>query len=119
MSRFNLMPPTENISNCCEAESSLAHALKALGHPVRLEMIRQLVMRDRCCGGDFCDCLPLAQSTISQHLELLKQAGIVDWQQQGTRSIYTLNKERLAHLSQALNDLAIPQSVSKSPESKA
>jgi ArsR family transcriptional regulator len=89
-----------------ETQDSLADGLKALGHPARLEIVRQLVMRDRCCGGDFCECLSLAQSTISQHLELLKQTGIVERQQQGTRSIYTLNRPRLAMLSRALKELA-------------
>lgn len=90
----------------CPVNGEIAEAFKALGHPVRLEIIRQLVLRDRCCGGDFCDCLPLAQSTISQHLELLKQAGVVDWQQQGTRSIYTLNRARLSWLAGKLQELA-------------
>lgn len=87
-------------------DQALAYALKALGHPSRLSIIKQLVERDRCCGGDFCDCLPLSQSTISQHLDLLKQAGIVEWHQQGTRSIYTLNKQRLVSLSEDLLALA-------------
>lgn len=84
----------------------IANALKALAHPSRLEIMRQLAMRDRCCGGDFCGCLPLAQSTISQHLEMLKSVGLVDWQQEGTRSIYTLNRARLAELARLLEGLA-------------
>ncbi|MGB7286230.1 MAG: metalloregulator ArsR/SmtB family transcription factor [Salaquimonas sp.] len=87
-------------------EFDLASALKALGHASRLEIIRQLTLRQRCCGGDFCDCLPLSQSTISQHLDMLKQAGIVNWQQQGTRSIYTLNKPLLLQLAEQLQMIA-------------
>ena len=90
----------------CPVDGEVANALKALGHPARLEIIRHLVLRDRCCGGDFCDCLPLAQSTISQHLELLRQAGIVNWQQQGTRSIYSLNRARLTWLAEKLQAIA-------------
>lgn len=85
---------------------TLADALKALGHPSRLEILRQLARRERCCGGDFCTCLPLAQSTISQHLDLLKSVGLVNWHQEGTRSIYTLNRARLMELGMALTDLA-------------
>ena len=82
--------------------SQLAQVLKALGHPARLEIIRQLAVRERCCGGDFCECLPLAQSTISQHLEMLRAVGLVDWQAEGTRSIYSLNRPRLGALAQEL-----------------
>jgi DNA-binding transcriptional ArsR family regulator len=84
----------------------LAEVLKALGHPSRLEIIRQLALRERCCGGDFCDCLPLAQSTISQHLDILKQARLVHWQQQGTRSVYSLNREVFISLGKSLERLA-------------
>lgn len=104
----NIMSNSE-LDKCNEMlddENDLADALRALAHPSRLGIIKQLVLRDRCCGGDFCNCLPLSQSTISQHLDQLKQAGIVDWQQQGTRSIYTLNKERLLSLSNDLKALA-------------
>lgn len=104
----------------CTGNGEIADALKALGHPVRLEIIRQLVLRDRCCGGDFCSCLPLAQSTISQHLELLKQAGVVDWQQQGTRSIYSLNRARLSWLAEKLQELAgVPHPVDPALQSES
>lgn len=83
----------------CEDGDRLAEALKALGHPVRLEIVRQLAIRDRCCGVDFCACLPLSQSTISQHLDMLKRAGVVNREQKGTRSVFTLNRGRLAELA--------------------
>jgi nucleoid-associated protein YgaU len=51
------------------ASDQLAIQLKALGHPARSRSMRQLRDRDRCCCGDFCATLPLAQSTVSQHLE--------------------------------------------------
>ena len=99
----------------------LADALKALGHPSRLEIMRQLALRNRCCGGDFCDCLPLAQSTISQHLDMLKSVGLVDWQQEGTRSIYTLNRARLAELARSLEGMAAMNSlnVCATPENES
>jgi len=97
---------------CCgdgsesEAADSQALQLKALGHPVRLEMIRQLQGRDRCCCRDFCDVLPLAQSTISQHLELLRRAGLVDYEADGVRSRYSLNRTALIALAAAMSALA-------------
>ena len=89
-----------------EQASILAARLKALSHPARVEIVRQLAMRENCCGGDFCACLPLAQSTISQHLEMLRKAGIVEWRQQGTRSLYTLNRSALDELARQVRDLA-------------
>jgi len=97
---------------------ALSIAFKALAHPARVEIVRQLAMRQHCCGGDICDCLPLAQSTISQHLELLKTAGIVEWRQEGTRSIFTLNRKRLDEIRSMLDALANPGGCSLAePES--
>ncbi|MCB1385002.1 MAG: helix-turn-helix transcriptional regulator [Nitratireductor sp.] len=85
--------------------SLAAEAFRALAHPSRLEIIRHLARRDHCCAGDFCCCMPIAQSTISQHLEILKAAGIVEWQAVGTKSIFTLNRARLAELGDTLTAL--------------
>ena len=85
---------------------TFSEGLKALGHPVRLEIVRQLAARDRCCAGDFCSCLPLAQSTISQHLEMLLAAGIVNRRPEGTKSIFTLNAGRIAALADELSRLS-------------
>jgi ArsR family transcriptional regulator len=90
--------------NCCDIEASaaqtdLANRLKALAHPARLEIVRQLVGRTRCCCNDFCATLPLAQSTISQHLDLLCQAGLVVYAPDGNRSAYQLEPKALAELA--------------------
>ncbi|MCO5134319.1 MAG: metalloregulator ArsR/SmtB family transcription factor [Phyllobacteriaceae bacterium] len=94
--------------NCRRAdpEHLMAEGFKALSHPSRLEIIRKLSGQDHCCAGDFCCCMPIAQSTVSQHLEMLKSAGIVEWKAQGTKSIYTLNRARLNELVSALQQLA-------------
>ncbi len=111
----------KSTNSCCTTEASgetlpLANALKALGHPARLEIIRQLAARERCCGGDFCKTLPLAQSTISQHLEMLRAVGLVDWRAEGTRSIYSLNKSRLATVCEQLAIVSASQySVEPNP----
>ena len=84
----------------------MAEGFKALSHPSRLEIIRKLSGQDHCCAGDFCCCMPIAQSTVSQHLEMLKSAGIIEWKAQGTKSIYTLNRTRLNELVSALQQLA-------------
>jgi ArsR family transcriptional regulator len=82
--------------------AELARSLKAVAHPVRLEILRQLAERERCCCGDFCAWLPLAQSTVSQHLDVLRQAGLVDFSADGNRSRYSLNREAWARLRTGL-----------------
>lgn len=96
-----------------------AIALKALGHPARLSILRMLAERDRCCAGDFCQCMPLAQSTVSQHLEMLRRAGLVEWRQHGTRSLFTLNRARLASLSMLIAGLAGSQRPTIPPPADA
>lgn len=90
---------------CSENPSpdKFASKLKALGHPSRVDIIRQIAQRDRCCAGDFCDCLSLAQSTISQHLEMLCDAGLVERELVGTRSIFTLNGPAFEELAASIN----------------
>jgi DNA-binding transcriptional ArsR family regulator len=88
------------------ALDDLAEVMKALGHPSRVEIIRQLAIRDRCCSGDICGCMPLAQSTISQHIDMLKSVGLVDWKPQGNRSMYTLNRRRLAQVAEQIAAIA-------------
>jgi DNA-binding transcriptional ArsR family regulator len=85
----------------------LASQFKALGHPVRLEMVRQLAARDQCCCSDFCNCLPLAQSTISQHLDQLRQAGLIEFQSDGNRSRYSLKPDAFDALGMAIGALTL------------
>jgi ArsR family transcriptional regulator, arsenate/arsenite/antimonite-responsive transcriptional repressor len=92
---------------------ALAAKLKALAHPARMEIVRQLQQRECCCCGDFCDALELAQSTVSQHLELLRKAGFVDYQPEGTRSRYRLNHEAFRSLADAIGKVAAPFTLTK------
>ena len=68
---------------------------KALGHPARIMIINYLKKIDRCLCGDIVDLLPLAQSTVSQHLKCLKEAGFIKGEVEGARTCYCLNKKRL------------------------
>ena len=91
-------------ANAGDAEHQVALAFKALGHPVRLRILRSLADRT-CCCGELCAELPLAQSTVSQHLELLRKVGLVVFRQDGTRSAYSLDRSRLAALTGDLRAL--------------
>lgn len=79
-----------------------AERLKALGHPVRLAIVRALAERNCCCCGDVCSRLPLAQSTVSQHLKVLKDAGLISFRRDGVRSSYVLNPSAFAALNSDL-----------------
>lgn len=83
------------------ALSPLADRLAALAHPARLEILRSLSERESCCCKDVVGRLDLAQSTVSQHLRVLVEAGLVRFTTEGTRSLYRLDREALAGLSNA------------------
>src|SRR5690606_2033616 len=80
----------------------VAERLAALAHPARIEIIQHLARRDACCNKDVVDRMALAQSTVSQHLKVLVAAGLVRYTPERQRSIYSLDREALASLSQAL-----------------
>lgn len=78
-----------------EADEALAHMAKALGHPLRVRILRVLMERNSCVCGDLVDVLPVAQSTVSQHLKVLKEAGLVQGEVDGPRVCYCVDPEGL------------------------
>ena len=83
-----------------------AERLKALGHPVRLAIVRALAEQSCCCCADVCSRLPLAQSTVSQHLKVLRDAGLLSFRRDGVRSAYVLNPAAFAALREDLEAIA-------------
>jgi ArsR family transcriptional regulator len=69
----------------------LAALCKALAHPARIRIVGHLKQLNHCVCGDLVDALPLAQSTVSQHLKILKSAGVIRGEIEGPRSCYCLN----------------------------
>jgi ArsR family transcriptional regulator len=78
-----------------EADRALARMAKALGHPVRVKIVRFLAKQADCLHGDLAEYLPLAASTISEHLRILKEAGIVRGKVSGPRTCYCVDPEGL------------------------
>ena len=68
---------------------------KALGHPARVAILRQLADEGECVCGQIVSALPLAQATVSQHLKVLKDAGLVQGEIDGPRVCYCLDPEGL------------------------
>lgn len=75
---------------------------KALAHPARIAILEILARRNTCICGDITDQLPLAQSTVSQHLKALKSAGIIKGEIDGVRTCYCLNEEHLAEMKKII-----------------
>jgi ArsR family transcriptional regulator len=85
----------------------LAAQIKALAHPARLAIIRALMRLESggvCCCGDIVRGLPLAQSTVSQHLKVLREAGLIQGEIEGPRSCYCLDRDALVALTAAIKD---------------
>ena len=75
---------------------------KALGHPARVRIMRLLLARDACFCGEIVEQVPLAQATVSQHLKVLKDAGLIEGEINGPRTCYCANHARLTRLSDLL-----------------
>ena len=74
-----------------QKEQDLASFAKALAHPARIAILKVLAQRNECICGEIVEVLPLAQSTVSQHLKELKNAGLIDGSVEGPRSCYCIN----------------------------
>ncbi len=81
-----------------DADEELAALAKAVGHPARVQILRLLAVRSSCVCGDIVDELPLAQSTVSQHLKVLKEAGLIHGDVDGPRVCYCLDLRALRRL---------------------
>jgi len=79
-------------------DRQIAACFKALGHPVRLQIFRQLHEIGACFSGDISSQLPVAASTASQHLKILKKAGVITGTVDGTHRCYCIHKKALLDL---------------------
>jgi len=87
------------------ADKALGACFKALGHPARLAILRVLAERGTCICGEVVEVRPLAQSTVSQHLKVLKQAGFMRGEVEGPKSCYCLDPELIAQFRNHLDEL--------------
>ncbi len=91
-------PPPPVPTDETEADAQLARLAKALGHPARVAILRLLVRHEGCIVGDLVDRLPLAQSTVSQHLKQMKDAGLIRGEVDGPRICYCVQPGTVALL---------------------
>ena len=81
----------------------IAAVAKALGHPARIHIIQLLLAKRSCIGCDIVDEVGLAQSTVSEHLRILKSAGVIVGEIERPRVCYSLNPDTVAPLARLLN----------------
>lgn len=94
-----------NRKNTLTDFDALAGACKALAHPARLAILKTLADRGTCICGEIVEVMPLSQATVSQHLKVLKEAGLITGEIEGTRSCYCINAAAIGPLRQDLERL--------------
>ena len=98
-------PAAPPIDPGADPDVELARYAKALGHPARVKILRYLLDRDECMAGAIVGELPLAPSTVSQHLKVLREAGLIHGEVDGTRICYCADPGRIARLEGLLSGL--------------
>jgi ArsR family transcriptional regulator len=89
-----------------ETDLDAAGLLKALAHPARLAIVEAIGAAGGCCCGDIVRRLPLAQSTVSQHLKILKDSGLIQGVIEGPRANYSIDRPRALAAAAMLRALA-------------
>jgi ArsR family transcriptional regulator, arsenate/arsenite/antimonite-responsive transcriptional repressor len=78
-----------------QEQMRLANMLKALGNPIRFQIVEFLAQKKGCITSDIVDATPLAQSTVSQHLKVLRDAGLIHGEIEGPATCYCLDTENI------------------------
>lgn len=99
------VPPEVEVVVAPPDDEALAALAKAIGHPARLMILRLLADRETCITGDVVAELPLAQSTVSEHLRILREAGLIHGEIEGPRTRYCINAGGLALLKAGITVL--------------
>ncbi|GMQ82220.1 MAG: metalloregulator ArsR/SmtB family transcription factor [Rhodothermia bacterium] len=87
-----------------ERQKDLAESARALGHPGRLAILEVLAHRNTCNCGELVDELPLAQATVSQHLKVLKSAGLIQGTIEGPRTCYCIDWDAVVRVRDAFEE---------------
>jgi DNA-binding transcriptional ArsR family regulator len=77
--------------------------LKALGHPVRLGIALRLAAEGGTCACDFAEIFAISQPAVSQHLKVLREAGLVQTRREGTQILYSLDPDGMRELQDTLS----------------
>lgn len=109
---IELIPRASGIPDACctlkvsgSEQERLAQMFKAIGNPVRFEILKFLVAHPGCITGDIVDHLPIAQATVSQHLKVLRDAGWIAGTISGTATCYCLQTGNVAWFRNQVGDI--------------
>jgi ArsR family transcriptional regulator, arsenate/arsenite/antimonite-responsive transcriptional repressor len=97
----------KSIDHLTTEEERAANIFRALGNPARVRIVTELSRRQACTTGELVDILPLAQSTVSQHLKVLKDAGIIRGSIEGD-TCYCLDPDVIRWLARYCTDVCCP-----------
>lgn len=107
--------PSKKTNPCCDTTpvklkpdptaDELAKLAWALAHPARVQIVRLLIQKTGCMCGEIVSCLPLAQSTVSQHLKILKESGLIQGEVDGPKVCYCIQQKNLARLKRLVGEL--------------
>ena len=86
-------------------DEELARLAKALAHPARVAILRRLMAHGECVCGEIVDGLPLAQATVSQHLKVLREAGLIQGEVDGPRVCYCVNPKAVKRVQELITGL--------------
>lgn len=86
-------------------QERLVRMFKALGNPLRFEILKYLVTHPGCITGNLVDVLPIAQATVSQHLEVLREAGWIQGETRGTATCYQLDAAAVAWFRDRIQEI--------------
>jgi len=97
--------PPEGVSSTGNFDEDLSSLCKALGHPARVRLVRLLAEKGVCISGDLANAMDLAPSTVSEHLRILKEAGLVQGTIDGPRRCYCINGGALDFARKLLKEI--------------
>lgn len=93
------------VPDSAAVDTELAGLAWAVAHPARIRILRILIARKACVCGEVVDQMPLAQSTVSQHLKILKDAGLVQGEIDGPKVCYCVDPTMLTRLKELIGGL--------------
>jgi ArsR family transcriptional regulator, arsenate/arsenite/antimonite-responsive transcriptional repressor len=96
-------PPAPPVDPTADPDEELARLAAALGHPARVRILRFLMEQQECFAGAIVEHLPLAQSTVSQHLKVLREAGLIRGEVDGLHICYCADGGRLRRVGELLD----------------
>ena len=93
-------------------DNRVAKYAKALSHPARVAILKLLIQKQACICGDIVEELPLSQSTVSQHLKELKEAGLIKGDIDGAKVCYCIDEKEWNTAKNLLNEIFVSHQVS-------